>query len=153
MKRIMIADDDPGILDAVGIMLEFEGYEVQSTLNGSTLLNMESEFADLLLLDIWMSGADGRDICKQLKQKPATSKIPIVLISASKDIKHSAMEAGADDFLEKPPRTRCFCMCRTAQTPVVLVKYFHIFISWYRFFKTKNIGKLVRGDHFTGFKV
>jgi len=98
----MIADDDPGILDAVGIMLEFEGYEVQSTLNGSTLLNMESKFADLLLLDIWMSGADGRDICKQLKQKPATSKIPIVLISASKDIERSAMEAGADDFLEKP---------------------------------------------------
>jgi len=102
MKRIMIADDDPGILDAVGIILEFEGYQVQSTLNGSALLTMEDEFPDLLLLDIWMSGADGRDICKQLKQKPATSKIPVVLISASKDIERSAMEAGADDFLEKP---------------------------------------------------
>ena len=98
----MIADDDPGILDAVGIILEFEGYQVQSTLNGSALLTMEDEFPDLLLLDIWMSGADGRDICKQLKQKPATSKIPVVLISASKDIERSAMEAGADDFLEKP---------------------------------------------------
>lgn len=98
----MIADDDPGILDAVGIILEFEGYQVQSTLNGAMLLTMEGEFPDLVLLDIWMSGADGRDICKQLKQKPATSKIPVVLISASKDIERSAMEAGADDFLEKP---------------------------------------------------
>lgn len=102
MKRIMIADDDPAILDAVGIILEFEGYEVRSTLNGAHLLKMETDFPDLLLLDIWMSGADGRDICKQLKQQPATSKIPIVMISASKDIERSAIEAGADDFLEKP---------------------------------------------------
>jgi DNA-binding response OmpR family regulator len=98
----MIADDDPGILDAVGLILEFEGYKVQSTLNGLTILDMENEFPDLLLLDIWMSGADGRDICKKLKQRPATSKIPIVMISASKDIERSAMDAGADDFLEKP---------------------------------------------------
>jgi len=98
----MIADDDPAILDAVGIILEFEGYEVRSTLNGAHLLKMETDFPDLLLLDIWMSGADGRDICKQLKQQPATSKIPIVMISASKDIERSAIEAGADDFLEKP---------------------------------------------------
>jgi len=98
----MIADDDPGILDAVGIILEFEGYEVKSTLNGLTILNMEDNFPDLLLLDIWMSGADGREICRTLKQQPATCKIPIVLISASKDIEQSAMDAGADDFLEKP---------------------------------------------------
>jgi CheY-like chemotaxis protein len=102
MKRIMIADDDPSILDAVGIMLEFEGYDVQCTLNGTTLLNLTNEFPDLLLLDIWMSGTDGRDICKQLKQNPETRKMPIVMISASKDIEQSAMDAGADDFLAKP---------------------------------------------------
>ncbi len=102
LKKIIIADDDPGILDAVGIMLEFEGYQVQCIPNGSDLLNMETEFPDLLLLDIWMSGVDGRDVCKHLKQKESTSKIPIVMISASKDIERSAMEAGADDFLAKP---------------------------------------------------
>jgi CheY-like chemotaxis protein len=102
LKKIMIADDDPGILDAIGIMLEFEGYAVQSTPNGTTLLTMEDGFPDLLLLDIWMSGTDGRDICKHLKQKESTRNIPIVLISASKDIERSAMEAGADDFIAKP---------------------------------------------------
>ena len=102
LKKIMIADDDPGILDAIGIMLEFEGYEVESIPNGDALLTMETGFPDLLLLDIWMSGNDGRDICKYLKQKVDTSNIPIVLISASKDIEHSAIEAGADDFLSKP---------------------------------------------------
>ena len=102
LKKIMIADDDPGILDAVGIMLEFEGYEVESTQSGVALMVMENGFPDLLLLDIWMSGIDGRDICKYFKQRADTSKIPIVLISASKDIEYSAIAAGADDFLSKP---------------------------------------------------
>jgi CheY-like chemotaxis protein len=101
-KTIMIADDDPAILDAVGILLEFEGYEVKSSPNGAELLSMYAEFPDLVLLDIWMSGSDGRDICRYLKNNPGTSKIPVMLISASKDIERSAMEAGADDFLEKP---------------------------------------------------
>jgi DNA-binding response OmpR family regulator len=101
-KTIMVADDDPGILDAICIMLEFEGYQVHCTPNGGEVLNMEGKLPDLLLLDIWMSGIDGRDICKQLKTNSYTSKLPVVLISASKDIKGSALAAGADDFLAKP---------------------------------------------------
>jgi DNA-binding response OmpR family regulator len=101
-KKIMIADDDPGIVDAVEMILEFEGYDVTSTLDGSTVLDMKDELPDLLLLDIWMSGEDGRDICKKLKQEPLTKNIPVIMISASRDIKESAMEAGADDFLAKP---------------------------------------------------
>jgi DNA-binding response OmpR family regulator len=101
-KTIMIADDDPGILDSVCIMLEFEGYNVYCTPNGAEILNMHSNLPDLLLLDIWMSGIDGRDICKQLKQNSNTNKLPVVLISASRDIERSALAAGADDFLAKP---------------------------------------------------
>jgi CheY-like chemotaxis protein len=101
-RKIMVADDDPGILDAVCIMLEYEGYEVHCTPDGAELLAMDSGFPDLLLLDIWMSGIDGRDICKRLKQQPATAEIPIVMISASNDIERSAREAGANDFLAKP---------------------------------------------------
>ena len=98
----MIADDDPGILDAVEAMLEFGGYEVSSTPNGATVLELESNFPDLLLLDIWMSGTDGRDVCKQLKAQPKTKDMPIIMISASTELERSAKEAGADDFLEKP---------------------------------------------------
>ena len=101
-KKIMIADDDPGIVDAIEMLLEFEGYQVSSTIDGSTVLDMKHELPDLLLLDIWMSGEDGRDICKKLKQEDATKDIPVIMISASKDIKESAMAAGADDFLAKP---------------------------------------------------
>lgn len=98
----MIADDDLGILDAVSMSLEFEGYEVISVLNCNALLNNEQPVPDILLLDIWMSGSDGRDTCKTLKQKETTSQLPIIMISASKDIGPSAIAAGANDFLEKP---------------------------------------------------
>lgn len=101
-KKIMIADDDPGIVDAVELMLEFEGYEVSSTMNGATVLELREEFPDLFLLDIWMSGQDGRDICRELKKNELTRNIPVIMISASTGLARSAREAGADDFLEKP---------------------------------------------------
>ncbi|RKR83608.1 response regulator receiver domain-containing protein [Mucilaginibacter gracilis] len=101
-KRIMIADDDPGIVDAIEMTLTFEGYDVVTTLTGDTIISMSDNFPDLLLLDVWMSGHDGRDICKLLKMKSETSNIPVIMISASPELKRSATEAGADDFLEKP---------------------------------------------------
>ena len=98
----MIADDDPGIVDAVEMLLEFEGYEVRSTVDGATVLDMKDELPDLLLLDIWMSGEDGRDICRKLKSINETKNIPVIMMSASRDIRESAMAAGANDFLAKP---------------------------------------------------
>lgn len=98
----MIADDDPGIVDAIDIMLSYEGYDIVSTLTGDTVLNMDSDYPDLILLDVWMPGHDGRDICKVLKQKQETKHIPVIMISASPELKRSATEAGANDFLEKP---------------------------------------------------
>ena len=101
-KKILIADDDPAICDSIKMMLELEGYIVSTTVDGETIYKMEKEYPDLLLLDIWMSGQDGRDICKYLKKETHTKDIPIIMISASRDIRKSAQEAGADDFLEKP---------------------------------------------------
>ncbi|MES2266568.1 MAG: response regulator transcription factor [Bacteroidota bacterium] len=101
-KKIMIADDDPGIVDAVEMILEFEGYDVTTTVDGATVLDMKEQLPDLLLLDIWMSGEDGRDICRQLKSEPLTKNIPVLMISASREIAPSALAAGADDFLAKP---------------------------------------------------
>lgn len=101
-KKVMIADDDVGIVQLLSLMLKHEGYDVCSTLNGATLLDIEKEFPDLILLDISMPGVDGRDICKILKQKELTKKIPIVMISASDDVERSVMDAGANDFLAKP---------------------------------------------------
>ena len=102
MKKILVADDDPAICDSLQFMLEEEGYTVSTTVNGETVQKMTKEFPDLLLLDVWMSGHDGREICKELKQQAATKHIPIILVSASRDIMRSAHEAGANDFVAKP---------------------------------------------------
>lgn len=101
-KKILVADDDPAIVDAMQMILEDAGYLVNTTLDGETVLQLEKELPDLLLLDIWMSGQDGREIAKILKHQDHTKHIPIVMISASKDIEKSAKEAGANDFLPKP---------------------------------------------------
>jgi DNA-binding response OmpR family regulator len=101
-KKIFIADDDEAIVDATSMMLEMAGYEVRHTLSGSAVQTELLNRPDLLLLDIWMSGFDGRDICRRLKADPATGGIPVLMISASRDVRESALESGADDFLAKP---------------------------------------------------
>ncbi len=101
-KKIMIADDDTGIIDAVVMMLEFEGYTVSSTVNGASVLELKNNYPDLLLLDVQMPGLDGREICRKLKQKEDTRNIPVILVSASTNLQKSAQDAGADDYLEKP---------------------------------------------------
>ncbi|WP_316734911.1 response regulator transcription factor [Pedobacter aquatilis] len=101
-KKILIADDDEGIVDAVSMILEVMGYDVDFTYDGGAVLEAVKKGPDLILLDIWMSGHDGRDICKQLKSDPEYKNIPILMISASRDIRQSALDAGANDFMEKP---------------------------------------------------
>jgi len=101
-KKILIADDDSGIVDSLTMMLEMMGYDVDFTYDGATVPDAAQKHADLILLDIFMSGHDGREICKKLKSNSETKNIPVLMISASHEIKQSAIDAGADDFLEKP---------------------------------------------------
>lgn len=101
-RKILVADDDPAILDAIKMMLEFCDYEVETTADGTVISSLKKTKPQLLLLDIWMSGTDGREICKKLKAKEETRDIPVILISASRDIEKSTKEAGANDFLAKP---------------------------------------------------
>lgn len=101
-KKILIADDDVAILDATKMLLEIGGYEVRTALDGEAIREAFKNPPDLLLLDIWMSGEDGKDICKTLKADESTKRVPIILISAGRDVAESAQEAGADDFITKP---------------------------------------------------
>jgi CheY-like chemotaxis protein len=101
-KKVLVADDDPAILDSVSMLLEELGYSVETSVNGETIFKMQNDLPDILLLDIWMSGRDGRDICKKLKEQNHTKHIPIIMVSANKDTEKIARQAGADDFLAKP---------------------------------------------------
>jgi len=101
-KTILVADDDPAIVDVLMLILEDAGYEVQTTTDGSTLRDVHKMVPDLLLLDIWLSGWNGRDLCMALKSDERTRHLPIILFSANKETKTIAQEAGADDFITKP---------------------------------------------------
>jgi DNA-binding response OmpR family regulator len=104
MKRILIVDDDLAILDAMEMMLQDAGYETVTSTRGGE--HIEQAIGDnpphLIILDILLSGHDGRLICKRLKGQQATRHIPVILVSAHPDAEKTALEAGADDFLEKP---------------------------------------------------
>lgn len=102
MKKIYIADDDPAILDATKMMLELDGYEVETSIDGTIVTLMTENPPHLLLLDILMSGLDGKDICRTLKAQKSTKHVPIIMISASRDVEEGARDAGADDFISKP---------------------------------------------------
>ncbi len=101
-KKILIADDDHAILEAMQIILEDAGYEVEVTDGGKKALILAERLPDLILLDIWMSGTNGCDICQILKNSSKTAAIPIIMISAIKDTGRKARLAGADDYIEKP---------------------------------------------------
>lgn len=101
-RRILVADDDKDIVAVLTMMLEDVGYEVKSTANGQTAKKVCDYLPDLLLLDNWMAGVDGRDICKYLKSQQLTKHIPIIMVSANQDIEKMAIEAGAEDFIAKP---------------------------------------------------
>lgn len=101
-KTVIAADDDEAILDALQFLLEDAGYKVRTTSNGECLYHMKNECPQLFLLDIYMSGQDGREICSYLKSQDRTKDIPVIMISANGDVAEEAKKAGANDFLAKP---------------------------------------------------
>lgn len=100
--RILVVDDDEGIVEVVQIVLEGEGYEVRTGTNRACLQNLDVSPPDLILLDVLLSGDDGRAICRTLKSDPLTQHIPVIMLSAHSDASKVADDGGADDFLEKP---------------------------------------------------
>jgi DNA-binding response OmpR family regulator len=102
---ILIVDDDPSILDALRFLFEDEGYRVQTSEKGDYAESLRDEnggLPDLIVLDVLLSGKDGRTICRKLKSQEETQHIPVVMISAYPDAERSSKEVGADAFVAKP---------------------------------------------------
>ena len=103
--HILVVDDDPGILDALRILFESEGYRVQTCEKGDyveSLRNASGTLPELFVLDLLLSGKDGRTICRMLKSQEGTRHIPVLMISAHPGAEQSVKEVGADAFLAKP---------------------------------------------------
>ncbi|RZJ78780.1 MAG: response regulator transcription factor [Flavobacterium sp.] len=102
-KKILVCDDDQGILEMLELILEDEGYQVVIEPKSVNALKTIDQIApDLILLDIWMPVISGDQILRSLKSDMEKAKIPVLMYSASTDGKVIAKAAGADGYLEKP---------------------------------------------------
>lgn len=102
-KKILVVDDDPDILDFLQVILEEEGYIVGTTNKGEYVEELHNGgLPTLILLDVFLSGKDGRHIVKHLKSQGETKHIPVIMFSAHPSAEETARAAGADDFLAKP---------------------------------------------------
>jgi adenylate cyclase len=101
---IMVVDDLPQNVRLLDAVLSPRGYRVITAGSGEDALRvLAGETPDLLLLDIFMPGMDGYEVCRRIRQEPATAFLPIVMITAGGgEEKRTAIEAGADDFVTKP---------------------------------------------------
>ena len=104
MPRIYVVDDDMDLLKVVKTLLIKRGFDVYTFADWEIANNSMRMFEpQLILLDVFLSGIDGLDVCRKLKASPFTKHIPILLISAYPRIAESAIhDYGADDFIAKP---------------------------------------------------
>lgn len=104
---ILLAEDDAGAREALEFMLRAQGYHVICAEDGERALEALAEnHVDLVLLDVLMPGHSGFAVCREIKSKPATRLIPVVLITGmvNPESRVEGIESGADDFIHKPLR-------------------------------------------------
>jgi len=104
-EKILVIEDDPYALRFIEYTLEQEGYQVLSAKDGlEGIKKARDEHPSLIVLDIMLPGLDGYALCQRLRQKPETSLLPILMLSAKarQEDKDIGLRMGADDYLTKP---------------------------------------------------
>jgi len=103
--KILVVDDTPHNVKLLRDLLEVKGYAVATAASGEeALTRLPLENPDLVLLDVMMPGMSGYDVCRKLREKPETALLPVVLCTSldPQQERVKGIEAGADDFLNKP---------------------------------------------------
>lgn len=103
--RVLVADDEDDVRDLVVYRLSRSGYDVVEALDGEEAFRLATEQTpDLIVLDVMMPRVDGYELTRRLRAEPATSRVPVILLTArtqENDVSQG-FEAGADDYLKKP---------------------------------------------------
>lgn len=107
--KILVVDDEQDILELIRHSLNKEGYEVYVAANGQQGVDKARKVKPhLILMDVMMPVMDGMEACRQLKEDPETSEIAIIFLTARSEefAELAGFEAGADDYISKPIRSR-----------------------------------------------
>src|SRR6185369_16543793 len=110
-KKILIADDEPDILEIIQYNLVKEGYDVLTSKDGDdALIKAKSSQPDLLVLDIMMPKKNGVEVCEILRSQPSFKNSLIIFLTAVNDesTQIKGLEMGADDYLSKPVSPKVF---------------------------------------------
>lgn len=107
--KVLIVEDEPDIAELVSYNLNKEGYETTSASDGEEALRLVRKTSfDLVILDLMLPGIQGLDLCRIIRNDPATSRLPIIMLTAKAE-EHDrvlGLETGADDYLPKPFSTK-----------------------------------------------
>lgn len=104
-QHIVIIEDEPDILEVLAYSLGREGFEVHSAMDGSEgLALVRRQQPDLVLLDLMLPGMDGVELCAAIRRDPATTRIPVIMVTAKGEESDIVLGlgVGADDYITKP---------------------------------------------------
>jgi CheY-like chemotaxis protein len=102
-NSILVVDDDSAILELIAQVLTDEGYSVIAAGDGRTAVELaRAKRPRLILLDLMMPEMNGWQVIAKLQESPPTRKIPVILLSARRDLAQSAADLGATAYIEKP---------------------------------------------------
>ena len=104
-SRVLIVEDEPDIRDLLAYHLGREGYEIATAATGGEALRQAARARpDLVVLDLMLPEIDGREVCRRLRQDPATASVPVIMLTAKGDEvdRVVGLELGADDYVVKP---------------------------------------------------
>lgn len=103
MEKILVIDDDPDVISLMRMLLQKKHYDVASATKESEVEQLVLDFKpDIIIMDVLLSGSDGRSICRNLKNTESSKHIPIIMFSGHPGAQKNIEEYGADEFISKP---------------------------------------------------
>jgi DNA-binding response OmpR family regulator len=104
-KRVLLAEDEPSIVESLTFLLERAGFDVASEMNGQTALDsVLADPPDVIVLDVMLPGLDGFEILRRVRADTRTQALPVLILTAKgqREDREAALASGADIFITKP---------------------------------------------------